>query len=79
MTKERYDACERIALNLVDWVCSQTNDSQEALLILGRSFALFAAQLKKPGVTSAAMQRSVIKALKAEMQQAADYIGNNKG
>ena len=77
MKEADYQRCQDTALELVDWLDSKTQNSQEGLLILGRSFSLMAAHCKKPGVTDATMQKAIIEALKAEMKQAAGYYQKN--
>lgn len=79
MTKEQYQQTETIAVELVDWLFTKTNNGHILLTVLMRSLCLFLARSLKKGVSIDGVVKQFSKAFRQEMQDAIAFTEKEKG
>lgn len=79
MTKEEYTQTEGIAVELVDWLFTKTNNSHILLTVLMRSLCLLLARSLKKGTSLATMVKQFSKAFEQEMRDAIAFTNSQKG
>jgi hypothetical protein len=79
MTEEDYKQAETIAVEMVDWLFTKTNNSHLLLTVLMRSLCLFMARSLKKGASIDWVVKRFSKAFRQEMQDAIAFTEKEKG
>jgi len=79
MTEEEYTQTEGIAVELVDWLFTKTNNSHILLAVLMRSLCLLLAESLKKNVSLTMMVKQFSKAFEQEMRSAIAFTKTQKG
>ena len=79
MDKEQYQKTEALALELVDWLFTKTNNSHILLTVLMRSLCLFLARTMKRDRSKAEMCKAFGKAFEQEISDAIAFVSKQKG
>lgn len=79
MTEKEYQQSQTIAVELIDWLFTKTNNNHLLLTILMRSLCLLLARSLKAKVTVPTMVKQFSKAFEQEMRDAIAFTQAQKG